>query len=160
MQVASAGGHADNRKSRDEKLFNVFNLTKEPARSIDSGLLLRWVWEHKHPRFLTVNVAIQKSNEEARELLGLPQVGTMYFATTLGREWMEEPIPRGELPYQSIVKAEWDPVRMRWNNDAQVRGWQPFLVQLSKNGFLRPSRRLNYLLGQDSFSLVPRHLHP
>jgi len=160
IQVRGEGGYADSRRARDEKLFNVYNLVKEPPRSVDSGLFLRWVHKHMHPRYLSVNVKVEKSNQDARDLLGLPRVGTMYFATTLGRDWHVRPIPRGILPYQNIVIATWDPVRLRWTGDSeQARGWNPIMKDLAKEGFLRPSKALTYLLGEDSYALVPTYLH-
>ena len=135
-------------------------MAKEPDRSVDIGLFLSWLREHKHPRFLTVDIKVDKSNAEARDLLGLPPVCTILFATTLGREWLEEPIPRHILPTYNTMTRRWNEDRMKWEDGEMVRGWRPVLKTLAKRGFLKPSHKLTYLLGKDSFAEVPREFHP
>lgn len=129
--------------------------TREPSRSMTTAEFLGVVRDHLQGRYCSVGAHYNEDVNEARRQVGIGEHCTLWIATISRRDDLF-PIPVGSMPYSSI-RGEWDEDRERWKeNNKVVRGWRSSLEELSKNGYLRPSRRLSYLIGRDSWKVVPR----
>jgi hypothetical protein len=122
------------------------------------GDFVRLLQEHKHPRFWSCGIISTRFGNNPRKRAGYDEGGTVWFATVDHREPMFA-VPCNQIPYWSIETAEWDEKFERWKGPSPAQGWRGALVRLLSTGHLRPSPKLSYLIGEDSFAVCPKEYH-
>lgn len=152
-----------------------------PGETMLAGDFARLIRSFRASRFCSAGILQTDHGEKQRESVGLASHGTVWFATTeqssYGRghasgvrddeQHHDILVPANELPYEAVLPTARDPLTGRrtsalFDQDRRrfrvplMRGWRLALEDLAKQGFLRPSDELSYLLGRDSRELVPR----
>lgn len=124
-------------------------INRAPGQTIDPAQFVRWLWEFKHPRWVSIGVESNRWGNNPRESVGIGPCGTVWAANDQVKEYGVV-VPCDCLPFTSIASAEWSEDMMRFVGGAMVLGWRPALELLLDAGFLRGSRKLSYLIGKDS----------
>lgn len=133
-------------------------------RDMATSELMAIVRRHKHPHISAIGLESNRWGDRAREAAGLVgRYGTLYVVEHVGGEWdASMVIPLGMIPYYTRREAAWHPDQHRFQQQfgrRTERGWRNILATLCRWGALRPHEDLSYLMGEDSFKLVPREYH-
>lgn len=119
----------------------------------------------KHPRFDTVGVERNRWGDRVREAVGLTAHGTIYFTTPSSKSWATDQkdegkdmhilVPANCIPYDTRRDAHFNQTRGKFEGDL-ARGWRRTFAMLAEQGFLYPNEELSYLIGEDTWKLIPR----
>lgn len=121
-----------------------------------------WSWELKeilqdslHPRWNTVWIESNRWGDRQRAAADLPSdLATLFFAKASGdyHDAVTTPfvVRRGQLPEHTILtlKESGEP-------DIIYLGWRNVLNGLLKQGYIRPTRKLDRALGKPSADILP-----
>ena len=159
-------------------------LMREPVRCMYPDELLSCLQEFKHSRLASIGVLATRFGEQAREAVGLIPAGTIWvsevraeqsenglFYDRCRRVGLDEAVegdPEGErdiiytipkncIPYTTISKSSFDEKAHRFTGET-ARGWRSLFSTMTSCGYFRPSSRLTWMIGEDSWLLTPRHL--
>jgi len=121
-----------------------------------------WAWELKeilqdslHPRWNTVWIESNRWGDRHRKAADLPpDLATLFFAKADGdyKEAVVTPfsVRRGQLPEKTVLtlKESGEP-------DLTYIGWRNLFNGLLRQGYIRPTRKLDRVLGMPSSDIVP-----
>jgi hypothetical protein len=112
----------------------------------------------KHPRVLSIGVESNRWGARPREEAGFDPQGTIWVSDYYDKEMLFV-VSCNVLPYASIKTKTWDPDKTRWSEKGEfVRGWRVALASLVKSGHLCSHKTLSFLIGEDTFKLLPKEL--
>ena len=144
--------------------------------------LLSCLWEFKHPRLASIGVLATRFGEDSRKAVGLMSAGTVWTTEcravqaeddhfydkgrrlsgelSHGESWERErdatyTVPKGCLPYATIDEAVFNQKVRRFTGET-ARGWRSLFSTMTSGGYFRPSPRLTWMIGEDSWLLTPK----
>ena len=121
-----------------------------------SGEFLHLLEQNIHPRWWTIWVECNRWGRRQREAAGLtPDLGTVFVARAQKGEAVQALIvPTNCLPYITTYETILDEDGKETLGYQAAKGWPASIEHLVKHWYLRPSRRLSYLIGKDTFQLA------
>ena len=153
IETKEQGGHGavadDSPTAFTERLL----MNRAPGRTIDPAQFVRWLWEFKHPRWISIGVESNRWGARMRESVGIGPCGTVWASSDQEKDYSGIVVPCDCIPFTSIRSAVWDEDKTRFVGGALALGWRTALETLLKAGFLRGSRKLSYLIGKDSIAI-------
>jgi hypothetical protein len=134
---------------------NYLLPNRHASHSVEPWTFLSWMREHRHPRWSSCGVDVTRFGDEARKIHNIQPHGTIWFSNTEEREVLY-PIACNSIPYFGDLSATWNEEKRAWEGGELTRGWRRTLWMLANAGYLYPSDDLTFLIGEDSWKLVPR----
>lgn len=154
--VRLSGGYQGEREHEDA--VKTLSLIREFPRCMYPGEFVSLLQKFKHPRVSSIGVESNRWGARMREEAGFGPQGTVWVADSYEKDNLFV-IPCNVIPYSSIKTKTWNESTTRWSEEGELaRGWRTALATLVKSGHLNSHSDLSFLIGEDTFKLLPKEL--